>query len=108
MVLGANRAWTFLTITLPLASPGILAGLILAFARSLGEFGATVTFAGNTEGETRTLPLAVYTYAQSIGGDEAALRLVGISVLFSLGALMASEWLARYLKRLLSPSEGGG
>jgi molybdate transport system permease protein len=93
--LGASGLRTFATVTLPLAFPGVLTGLVLAFARSLGEFGATIVFAGNIPGETRTLPLAVYAYLQVPGGEEAALRLVLISTAFALGALIVSEWLAR-------------
>jgi molybdate transport system permease protein len=90
-----------LTITLPLAMPGIMTGLILAFARSLGEFGATVTFVGNVAGETRTLPLAIYTYTQIPGADGTALRLVVLSLLLALGALLVSEIAARRVGRLL-------
>jgi molybdate transport system permease protein len=93
--LGAGPLRTFLTVTLPLARPGIITGLVLAFARSLGEFGATIVFAGNIQGETRTLPLAVYSYMQSPGGDAAALRLVLVSILLSLGALVLSELMSR-------------
>ena len=93
--LGASPLRTFLTITLPLARPGIITGLVLAFARSLGEFGATIVFAGNIQGETRTLPLAVYNYIQVPGGDAAAFRLVLVSILLSLGALVASEVMSR-------------
>lgn len=93
--LGASPIRTFFTITLPLALPGVLTGLILAFSRSLGEFGATITFVGNIEGETRTLPLAIYTYIQTPGGDLPALRLVVLSIAVALAALMASEVLER-------------
>ena len=93
--LGANPLRTFMTVTLPLARPGIITGLVLAFARSLGEFGATIVFAGNIQGETRTLPLAVYSYMQIPGGDAAAFRLVLVSILLSLGALVVSELLSR-------------
>ncbi len=93
--LGAGPVRTFFVITLPLALPGIISGGILAFARSLGEFGATVVFAGNIAGETRTLPLAVFSYAQQRGGEVPALRLVIISVVVSFIALAASELLAR-------------
>jgi molybdate transport system permease protein len=99
--LGARPLRAFLTVTLPLAGPGILTGLVLAFARSLGEFGATITFVGNIAGETRTLPLAVFTYVQTPGGDQAALRLVVISVLLSIGALIVSEILARRMRQRL-------
>jgi molybdate transport system permease protein len=97
--LGANPVRVFLTVTLPLAVPGIVAGLVLGFARSLGEFGATVTFAGNIEGQTRTLPLAVFTLTQQPGGDQAALQLVGISIALSLGAVIASELLLKRMRR---------
>ncbi len=93
--LGAHPLRVFLTITLPLALPGIVTGLILAFSRSLGEFGATITFVGNIEGETRTLPLAIYTYTQVPGGDMAAMRLVILSMIIALGALMISDLLER-------------
>jgi molybdate transport system permease protein len=99
--LGAGPLRVWLTITIPLAMPGILTGLVLAFARSLGEFGATVTFVGNVAGETRTLPLAIYTYTQIPGGDGPALRLVVISVLLALAALWISELGARRVERLL-------
>ncbi|MGQ0443403.1 MAG: molybdate ABC transporter permease subunit [Methylophilaceae bacterium] len=93
--LGAHPLRVFFTITLPLSLPGILTGLILAFSRSLGEFGATITFVGNIEGETRTLPLAIYTYTQIPSGDLPAMRLVILSVALALGALMVSEYLER-------------
>ncbi len=93
--LGAGRAGVFLTVTLPLALPGIITGVLLSFARSLGEFGATITFVSNIPGETRTLPLAIYTYTQTPAGDEAALRLSLIAVLLSLAALYVSEVLVR-------------
>ena len=97
--LGANRAWVFATVTLPLVLPGIVNGLLLAFARSLGEFGATVTFVSNIPGETRTMPLAIYTFTQVPGGDAQALRLCLISIALSLGALVASELLLRATRR---------
>ena len=93
--LGAGRARVFLTVTLPLALPGIVTGSLLAFARALGEFGATVTFVSNIPGETQTLPLAIYTATQVPGGDAQALRLSVLSVLLSLAALAASEYLVR-------------
>lgn len=93
--LGVHPLKVFLTISLPLALPGIVTGLILAFSRSLGEFGATITFVGNIEDETRTLPLAIYTYTQTPDGDMPALRLVVLSVLLALGALMMSDRLER-------------
>lgn len=99
--LGAGPWRVLLTVTLPLAAPGILAGLVLAFARSLGEFGATVTLAGNIAGETRTIPVAIYTFTQVPDGDDAAMRLVWISLTLSLLALGGSELLARALARRL-------
>ena len=96
--LGAGPIRVFLTITLPLISPGILTGVILAFARSLGEFGATITFVSNIPGETRTLPLALYTFTQVPGGDAMALRLTGISVVLALVSLFFSELLARRIR----------
>jgi molybdate transport system permease protein len=93
--LGANRAWLFLTVTLPLALPGIIAGMMLAFARALGEFGATITFVSNIPGETQTISAAIYTLTQVPGGDAAALSLVIVAVIISLAALVASEWFAR-------------
>lgn len=89
--LGANAFWVFVTITLPLILPGIVAGMILAFARALGEFGATITFVSNIPGETETLPTAIYTLIQVPGGDLAALRLTVVSIAISLAALFASE-----------------
>jgi len=93
--LGAAPGWVFLTITLPLIAPGVLAGAILAFAKALGEFGATITFVSNIPGETQTLPLAIYSATQTPGGEPVALRLALVSVVISLGAVLASEWLAR-------------
>jgi molybdate transport system permease protein len=93
--LGADRFWLFLTVTLPLALPGIIAGMMLAFARALGEFGATITFVSNIPGETQTISAAIYTLTQVPGGDAAALSLVVVAVIISLAALIASEWLAR-------------
>ena len=93
--LGATPWHAFLTITLPLSLPGILAGTMLGFARSLGEFGATITFASNIPGETRTLPLAIYSGLQLPGGEAAVTRLAVISVLLSVAALLASEMLVR-------------
>lgn len=93
--LGAGPLRTFAAITLPLSLPGVLAGAVLGFARSLGEFGATITFVSNVPGETRTLPLAIYTALQMPGGETDVARLAGLSVLLSLAALVASEWLVR-------------
>jgi molybdate transport system permease protein len=93
--LGASPFKVFLTITLPMAIPGVVTGLVLAFSRSLGEFGATITFVGNIEGETRTLPLAIYTYTQTPNGDFVAMRLVLLSVLIALAAIIFSNFLER-------------
>ena len=97
--LGASRAWVFASVTLPLVAPGIVNGALLSFARSLGEFGATITFVSNIPGETRTLPLAIYTLTQVPGGDAAALRLSMIAIVLSVIALMLSEWLVRRSQR---------
>jgi len=96
--LGAPPAWIFASVTLPLALPGILNGLLLAFGRSLGEFGATITFVSNIPGETQTLPLAIYGFTQVPGGDAQAWRLCYVSIALSLGALLVSEWLARSMR----------
>lgn len=97
--LGAGRWRVLWTITLPLALPGIFTGILLSFARSLGEFGATITFVSNIPGETQTLPLAIYTLTQSPGTDAQALKLSLIAVLLSIAALALSEWLARRYRR---------
>lgn len=97
--LGAGSLRVFFTVTLRLAAPGLWVGALFAFARSLGEFGATITFVANIAGQTRTIPTAIYTYLNQPGGDDAALRLVWISVGVSLAALMASEWASRRAKR---------
>lgn len=93
--LGASPLWVFATVTLPLAWPGIVAGMMLAFAKALGEFGATITFVSNIPGETQTIPSAIYTYTQTPGGDAGALRLSLVAVAISLAALMASELMVR-------------
>jgi molybdate transport system permease protein len=93
--LGASPLRVFLTVTLPLTLPGILTGVVLGFARSIGEFGATITFVSNIPGETRTLPLALYSLVQTPGGGEGAMRMVIISVVLAMAALVASEVLAR-------------
>jgi molybdate transport system permease protein len=93
--LGANRPWVFLTVTLPLALPGIIAGVVLCFARALGEFGATITFVSNIPGETQTISSLIYTLTQVPGGDAAAGRLVLIAIVLAFAALFASGWLAR-------------
>jgi molybdate transport system permease protein len=97
--LGASLPWVFVTITLPLILPGVLAGMILSFAKALGEFGATITFVSNIPGETQTLPTAIYTLTQVPGGDAGAFRLTLVAVAISLVALLASELLARQVTR---------
>ncbi len=99
--LGASRLDVLCTITLPMMLPGILSGAMMAFAASLGEFGATITFASNIEGETRTLPLAIYTATQTPDGDVIALRLVGLSMALAVAAITLSEWLNRRARRWL-------
>jgi molybdate transport system permease protein len=99
--LGARAIDRFATITLPLMLPGVLAGAITAFSASLGEFGAVITFVSNIPGQTRTLPLALYSALQSPGGDAAAARLAGISVVLGLSGLLLSEWFARRVRRML-------
>ncbi len=89
--LGANPVWVFVTVTLPLILPGIIAGTILSFARAMGEFGATITFVSNIPGETQTLPSAIYTFTQVPGGDVAAFRLTVIAIVVSMSALLISE-----------------
>jgi molybdate transport system permease protein len=101
--LGASPLRVFLTVTLPLTLPGILTGVVLGFARSMGEFGATITFVSNIPGETRTLPLALYSLVQTPGGGEGAMRLVIISVVLAMAALVASE----VLTRRISARNGG-
>ena len=97
--LGAPPVWVFLTVTLPLILPGILAGAILAFAKAMGEFGATITFVSNIPGQTQTVPSAIYAFLQVPGGEPAAARLVAVSVVIAMGALLASEYLARRVAR---------
>lgn len=99
--LGASPRWVFLTVSLPLALPGILAGSVLCFSRSLGEFGATMAFVGNIPGETRTLPLAIYSLTHVPGGDAAALRLCLLSIALAVAALLVSHWLGRRAERAL-------
>lgn len=99
--LGASRPWAFATVTLPLILPGILAGAILAFAKAMGEFGATITFVSNIPGRTQTLPSAIYAFLQVPGGENAALRLVLVSIAIAMAALIASEvFAARLAKRM--------
>jgi molybdate transport system permease protein len=93
--LGADRLRVFLTVTLPLAMPGLIAGVVLCFAKALGEFGATITFVSNIPGETQTISAAIYTFTQIPGGDAAAGRLVLVAIAISLAALVGAEWLAR-------------
>ena len=93
--LGASRAWVFLTVTLPLILPGIIAGAILAFAKAMGEFGATITFVSNIPGRTQTLPSAVYAFLQVPGGEASAARLVIVAIIVALSALLLSEFVAR-------------
>ena len=93
--LGAAPWKVFLTVTLPLALPGVLAGMVLGFAKAIGEFGATITFVSNIPGETQTISAAIYTLTQGPDGDAAALRLVGVSIVISMVALVTSEWFAR-------------
>jgi molybdate transport system permease protein len=100
--LGAHPIWVFVAITLPLILPGILAGMVLCFAKAMGEFGATITFVSNIPGETQTLPSAIYTFTQVPGGEGGALRLTLVSIVISVAALSASEWMARRVKRKLS------
>jgi len=96
--LGAGPWWTVATVTLPLALPGVLSGMVLAFAKALGEFGATITFVSNIPGETRTLSLAIYAFTQTPGGDAHLWRLVGLSIGISFAALLVSEALARRIE----------
>lgn len=100
--LGASRLTVFATVTLPLILPGVIAGAVLAFAKAMGEFGATITFVANIPGETQTLPTAIYSFLQVPGGDGAALTLVLISVAVAMGALALSEWLSRRVARRIA------
>jgi molybdate transport system permease protein len=93
--LGAPPVWVFLTVTLPMALPGIVAGTILAFAKAMGEFGATITFVSNIPGQTRTIPSAIYAFLQVPGGEGAAMTLVIVSVVVAMGALILSEVIGR-------------
>ena len=97
--LGANPPWVFLLVTLPLTLPGIIAGMILCFAKAMGEFGATITFVSNIPGETQTLPTAIYTLTQIPGGETGALRLTLVSIAISMSAVVISELLARRVGR---------
>jgi molybdate transport system permease protein len=100
--LGASRPWVFATITLPLIAPGIIAGAVLAFAKAMGEFGATITFVSNIPGQTQTLPTAIYAFLQVPGGEGSALRLVAVSVAIAIAALALSEGLSRRAARRVS------
>ncbi|SDE27634.1 molybdate ABC transporter permease subunit [Ruegeria marina] len=97
--LGASRMWVFLTVTLPLILPGLVAGAILGFAKAMGEFGATITFVSNIPGQTQTIPSAIYAFLQVPGGETAAARLVALSIALALGALLLSETVARRAAR---------
>ena len=100
--LGAPRLWVFATITLPLVLPGIIAGAILAFAKAMGEFGATITFVSNIPGQTQTLPSAIYAWLQVPGGDDQAFRLVLVAIVIAMAALLLSEWVSRAVARRIS------
>jgi molybdate transport system permease protein len=102
--LGASRPWVFVTVTLPLILPGILAGAILGFAKAMGEFGATITFVANIPGQTQTLPSAIYAYLQVPGGDAAAFRLVLVAIAIAMLALLLSEWVGRSVARRIAGS----
>lgn len=100
--LGASRPWVFATVTLPLILPGIIAGTILAFAKAMGEFGATITFVSNIPGQTQTLPSAIYAVLQVPGGEGNAARLVWVAIFIAMAALLLSEWVARVVARRIS------
>lgn len=100
--LGASRPWVFLTVTLPLILPGIVAGAILAFAKAMGEFGATITFVANIPGQTQTLPTAIYTFLQVPGGEDDAARLVLVAIAVAMAALLMSEWVGRAVARRIA------
>jgi molybdate transport system permease protein len=97
--LGARPFWVFVFVTLPLIAPGIIAGMILSFAKAMGEFGATITFVSNIPGETQTLPSAIYTFTQIPGGESGAMRLTLVSIVISMGAVVVSELIARRVGR---------
>ena len=101
--LGASPLWVFLTVTLPLIIPGVIAGMILCFAKAMGEFGATITFVSNIPGETQTLSAAIYTFTQVPGGDSGAMRLTLVSIVISMLALLASEFLSYLAGRRIDP-----
>lgn len=100
--LGASPLWVFVVVTLPLCLPGVIVGMILCFAKAMGEFGATITFVSNIPGETQTLPSAIYTFTQVPGGDAGAMRLTLISIAISVSALIVSEWLAHIVRRRIA------
>jgi len=100
--LGASPVMVFITVTLPLMLPGLLAGIVLSYARAIGEFGATITFVSNIPGETQTLPVAIHVFLQQPGGDTPAVRLVVISIVLAFSALIASEILSRRATRLVN------
>lgn len=100
--LGANPFWVFAVVTLPLCLPGVIVGMILCFAKAMGEFGATITFVSNIPGETQTLPSAIYTFTQVPGGEAGAMRLTLISIAISVAALFVSEFMARFVGRRIA------
>ncbi len=100
--LGASPVWVFLTVTLPLILPGVIAGAVLGFAKAMGEFGATITFVSNIPGQTQTLPSAIYAFLQVPGGDPQAFRLVLVAIAVAMLALILSEWLGRAVARRVS------
>lgn len=102
--LGASRFWVYATVTLPLIMPGILAGSILAFAKAMGEFGATITFVSNIPGQTQTLPSAIYAFLQVPGAESSAIRLVVLSIIIAMAALLLSEVLARRIAQRIGNS----
>jgi molybdate transport system permease protein len=102
--LGASRPWVFATVTLPLILPGVIAGSILAFAKAIGEFGATITFVSNIPGQTQTIPSAIYAFLQVPGGQEQATRLVIIAIIIAMAALLLSEYLARRVAKTVAGS----
>ncbi len=102
--LGASKPWVFVTVTLPLILPGVIAGAILAFAKAIGEFGATITFVSNIPGQTQTIPSAIYAFLQVPGGQEAASRLVIIAVIIAMAALLLSEFVARRVAKVVAGS----
>nr|WP_283258453.1 molybdate ABC transporter permease subunit [Pseudomonas sp. GX19020] len=100
--LGASKPWVWLTVTLPMILPGVIAGCILAFAKAMGEFGATITFVSNIPGQTRTLPSAIYSFMQVPGGEAQAARLVWVAIAIAMAALLLSEWVSRVVARRIS------